>query len=225
MSENGKRRVIELSHRVEHGMTTYPGLPAPEIGDHMSRDESRGKYPEGTEFQIGWMRLVANTGTYVDTPFHRYPDGVDLSSVDLARLVDVEGVLIDAASGGRAVTPSRLAGRNLADRAVLIRTGWDRHWRTGQYSSPEHPFLTAAAVGYLIEQRPALVAIDTINIDDMADMTRPAHTGLLGAGIPILEHMTGLEQLPSEGFRFHAAPVPVVGMGSFPVRAYAIIGS
>jgi kynurenine formamidase len=224
VNENGKRRIIELSHRVEHGMTTYPGLPAPEIGDHMSRDESRGKYPEGTEFQIGWIRLVANTGTYIDTPFHRYPDGLDLSSVNLARLADVEGVLIDATSDGRAVTPSRLAGRNLTDRAVLIRTGWDRHWRTERYGSPEHPFLTAAAVGYLIEQRPALVAIDTVNIDDMADMTRPAHTGLLGAGIPILEHMTGLEQLPAEGFRFHAAPVPVVGMGSFPVRAYAIVG-
>jgi len=217
------RRVVELSHQVEHGMTTYPGLPGPEIGDHVSREQSRQVYAPGVEFQIGWIRLVANTGTYLDTPFHRYAGGTDLAGIDLARIADVDGVLVDATGGDRAIAPSAFAGKPLAGRAVLVRTGWDLHWRTERYGAPEHPFLTAETVSFLVAQGPALVGIDSVNIDDMADLARPAHTGLLAAGIPIVEHLTGLGQLPPEGFRFHAVPAPIAGMGTFPVRAYAVI--
>jgi kynurenine formamidase len=222
------RRVIDLSHPVEHRMTTYPGLPGPEIGDHLSREQSRRNYAPGVEFQIGWIRLVANTGTYLDTPFHRYGGGTDLAGIDLTRIADVEGVLVDATDGDgdgdgdRAIAPSAFAGRPLTGRAVLVRTGWDRHWRTGMYAAPEHPFLTAETVSFLVGQGPALVGIDSVNIDDIADLARPAHSGLLAAGIPIVEHLTGLDQLPADGFRFHAVPAPVAGMGSFPVRAYAV---
>lgn len=217
-------RVIDLSHTVEHGMVTYPGLPEPRISDHLSREESRPRYAPGTEFQIGSITLVANTGTYVDTPFHRYPDGADLSIVDLALLADRDGVLVDATgSGRRAVGPGAFGGLEVTGRAVLVRTGWDRHWRTPRYAAPVHPFLAAEAASWLAQRRPAVVGIDSINIDDMADLSRPAHTILLGAGIPIVEHLRGLEQLPGTGFRFHAAPVPVAGMGSFPVRAYAVV--
>jgi len=217
------RRIVELSHPVEHGMITYPGLPGPEIGDHLSREGSREIYAPGVEFQIGWIRLVSNTGTYLDTPFHRYEGGTDLAGVDLGRIADVEGVLIDATDSDRGIGRSAFAGRQLTDRAVLVRTGWDRHWRTAQYGAPEHPFLTAETAGFLVEQRPALVGIDSVNIDDIADPARPVHSAMLAAGILIVEHMTGLGRLPAEGFRSHAVPPPVVRMGTFPVRAYAVI--
>ena len=216
-------KIVDLSHPIEDGMSTYPGLPGPQITDHMSRTDSRQRYPAGTEFQIGSITLVANTGTYVDTPFHRYPDGPDLCTVDLARLVDVPGVLVDVAGSGRAVGPEAFTGLDVTGKAVLVRTGWDERWRTPGYGDPEHPFLTAAAVRWLVEREPAVVGIDSVNIDDMADWTRPAHTGLLGAGIPIVEHLGDLDRLPADGFRFHAPPPPVAGMGSFPVRAYAVI--
>lgn len=216
-------RIIELSHRIEDGMETYPGLPGPRIGDHMSREASRDRYPEGTEFQIGTVSLVANTGTYVDTPFHRYPDGPDLAAVDLARLVDVPGVVIDATAHGRAIGPDLLSGTEVRGRAVLFRTGWDGRFGTPGYGAADHPFLTADMVERLVKAGPAVVGIDSVNIDDMADMTRPAHTGLLGEGIPIVEHLRGLDLLPARGFRFHAAPPAVAGMGSFPVRAYAVV--
>lgn len=223
MNTRAERTVIDLSHPIEHGMTTYPGLPGPELSDHMSRAESRGRYPAGTEFHIGRISMVANTGTYLDTPFHRYPDGCDLATVDLSRLVDVPGVVIDATGCGRAIGPEAFAGQDLTGCAVLVRTGWDRHWRTAEYGSPEHPYLTAAAVAHLIAQRPSIVGIDSVNIDDLADLSRPAHTGLLGAQTPILEHLRGLERLPDKGFRLHAAPAPIAAMGSFPVRVYAIV--
>ncbi|GHJ06935.1 cyclase [Micromonospora humidisoli] len=217
-------RLVDLSHVVRHGMTTYPGLPGPHIEDHLSREESRARYAPGTEFQIGRMTLVANTGTYLDAPFHRFADGGDLSQVPLSRLVDVPGVLVDV---GSTPTPGigadAFAGCAVSGRAVLIRTGWDRHWGTEAYGAPGHPFLTAEAVSWLVSQGPAVVGIDSVNIDDMADLHRPAHTGLLATGIPIVEHLCGLAALPAEGFRFHAAPVAVAGMGTFPVRAYALV--
>jgi kynurenine formamidase len=219
----GNRRVVELSHPVEHGMTTYPGLPGPEIGDHLSREQSQRTYAPGVEFHIGWIRLVANTGTYLDTPFHRYAGGTDLAGIDLMRIADVEGVLVDATDGDRAIAPSAFAGKPLTGRAVLVRTGWDRRWRTDRYGAPEHPFLTAETASFLVERQPAVVGIDSVNIDDMADLARPVHSGLLAAGIPIVEHLTGLDQLPAEGFRFYAVPPPVTGMGTFPVRAFAFI--
>ncbi|MBT2209287.1 cyclase family protein [Actinomadura sp. NEAU-AAG7] len=224
MPREAKRRVIDLSHPIEDGMATYPGLPGPSISDHMSRRESRERYPPGTEFQIGTITMVANTGTYVDTPFHRYPGGSDLARFDLARLADVDGVVVDTTgAGGPGIGADAFAGLEVADRAVLVRTGWDRHWRTDGYGAAEHPFLAADAVAWLVERNPAVVGIDSVNIDDMGDMTRPAHTRLLAAGIPILEHLCGLHELPPRGFRLHAAPAPVAGMGSFPVRAYAVL--
>lgn len=205
-------------------MLTHPGLPGPEISDHLSRAASRERYPPGTEFQIGRISLVANTGTYLDTPFHRYAGGTDLAGVDLARLVDVDGLLVDATGAGqRGIGPDQMDGHRVAGRAVLLRTGWDRHWGTDRYGAAEHPYLTAEAASWLAAQQPAVVGIDSVNIDDLADLTRPAHTALLGAGIPIVEHLRGLGQLPPTGFRFHAPPVAVAGMGTFPVRAYAIL--
>lgn len=216
-----KRDVIDLSHIVRAGMTTYPGLPGPVISDHLSRADSRGRYAPGTEFQIGRITMVANTGTYADVPFHRFDGGPDLAEFPLPSFVDLDGVLISAARNG-SIGPEAFDGLDLTGRAVLFFTSWDQHWATPGYGDPAHPFLSAAGVAALIERRPALVGIDSVNIDDMADQTRPAHTGLLAAGIPIVEHLTGLEQLVGRRFRFHAAPVPVAGMGTFPVRAYAL---
>jgi arylformamidase len=213
------KRLIELSHVVEHGMITYPGLPGPEITDHLSREASRARYAPGTEFQIGRISMVANTGTYLDTPSHRFAGGFDLGQLPLASVADLDGLVVDARAD-RAI--DRVEGLDVRGRAVLFRTGWDRHWRTDQYATAA-PFVTPGAAKWLADAGAALVGIDSINIDDMADGARPAHTILLGAGIPIVEHLRGLDQLPPHGFRFHAAPPLVRGMGTFPVRAYAIV--
>ncbi len=223
MSRAAKSRVVDLSHTIEHGMITYPGLPGPEISEHLSRAESRTRYAPGTEFTIGCIKMVANTGTYLDTPYHRYPDGSDLSQLDLTRLVDIDCIVVDAPGNEPGITSAVFAPHAVAGRGVLVRTGWDRHWRTPEYGVASHPFLTADAVAWLVEQEPAVVGIDSVNIDDMSDLARPAHTGLLGAHIPIIEHMRGLDKLPASGFRLHVAPPPVAGMGSFPVRVYALV--
>jgi kynurenine formamidase len=215
-------KLIDLSHDVEHGMITYKGLPAPIICDFLSREDSHKIYAEGTEFQIGKIELVANTGTYVDSPFHRFADGMDLSELPLESLADLEGIRIDVREYGRAVPAGPFGEVEIAGKAVLIHTGWSRHWRTDQYFEG-HPFLTREAAQCLVEAGAAFVGIDTFNIDDTTDGTRPAHTILLGNRIPICEHMTGLEQLPASGFRFHAAPVKVKAFGTFPVRAYAVL--
>lgn len=215
-------KLIDLSHEVENGMITYKGLPAPIICDFLSREESRKHYTGGTEFNIGKIEMVANTGTYVDSPFHRFPDGIDLSELPLESLVDLEGVVVRAQSFRRAISVEAFEGLNLRDKAVLIHTDWARHWRTDQYLEG-HPFLTRDAAEFLVEAGAAFVGIDTYNIDDTADGTRPTHTILLGNRIPICEHMCGLEQLPDGGFRFHAAPVKVKAFGTFPVRAYAVL--
>ncbi|TCO61912.1 cyclase family protein [Actinocrispum wychmicini] len=218
------RRVVDLSHVVRSGMITYPGLPGPEIVDHLSRADSRARYGPGTEFQIGRITMVANTGTYLDTPFHRYADGHDLATFPLSQVVDVDGVVVDASDVDRvAIDESTFGGTDVAGRAVLIRTGWSRFWGTTRYTDGDHPFLTRDAVTWLVQRRPAVVGIDSVNIDDMSDHSRPAHTGLLAAGIPIVEHMCGLEHLPPDGFRLHAAPVAIAGMGTFPVRVYAMV--
>ena len=215
-------RLIDLSHDVEHGMITYKGLPAPIICDFLSREESRKHYAEGTEFNIGKLEMVANTGTYVDSPFHRFADGMDLSELPLESLVDLEGLVVHLPTSGRAISATAFDGLELKGKAVLIHTNWSRHWRTDQYFEG-HPFLTKDAAEYLIGSGAAFVGIDTYNIDDIMDGTRPAHTLLLGNRIPICEHMHGLENLPDHGFRFHAAPVKVKAFGTFPVRAYAVV--
>lgn len=221
------RKLIDVSHEIEAGMTTYPGLPAPMIADHLSREAARGIYAEGTTFQIGRIEMVTNTGTYVDAPFHRFAEGRDLASLPLERLADLEGVVIDATNReNRAIDvdqfPRIFDVLGLKNCAVLVRTGWDIHWRTEQYGQ-EAPFLTREAVEFLVAAGVALVGIDSVNIDDMSDGERPAHTVLLGAGIPIAEHLCNLAQLPLSGFRFHAVPVKFRGVGTFPVRAYAVI--
>ncbi len=216
------QKLIDLSHEVEHGMITYKGLPAPIICDFLSREESRKHYAEGTEFAIGKIEMIANTGTYVDSPFHRFPDGIDLSELPLESLVDLEGIVVHAQEFGRAIPATALNGVDIAGKAVLIHTGWSRHWRTDQYFEG-HPFLTRETAQCLADSGAAFVGIDTYNIDDTNDGTRPAHTILLGKQIPICEHMCGLENLPDRGFRFHAAPVKVKAFGTFPVRAYAVL--
>ena len=215
-------KLIDLSHEVEHGMITYKGLPAPIICDFLSREDSRKHYAEGTEFNIGKIEMVANTGTYVDSPFHRFADGIDLSELPLESLVDLEGVVLHAQEFGRAIPAEAFHGLNLKGKAVLIHTDWSRHWRTDQYFEG-HPFLTREAAQFLADSGAAFVGIDTYNIDDTTDGTRPAHTILLGNRIPICEHMCMLENLPDNGFRFHAAPVKVKAFGTFPVRAYAVL--
>jgi len=216
-------RLIDVSHVVENGLVTYPGLPAPIVCDYLSREASRAAYAEGTTFQIGKIEMVANTGTYVDSPFHRYEDGADLAALDLASLADLEGIVLDVtAIQGRAIDASFLEGPELAGKAVLIRTGWDRHWNTPSYFSG-HPFLTGAAAARLRDVEARLVGIDSLNIDDTADGARPVHTILLGAGIPIAEHLCDLSGLPESGFRFHAVPVKFRGVGTFPVRAYGVV--
>ena len=219
------RRLIDLSHAVEDGMITYKGLPAPVISDFLSRERSRANYAEGTEFHIGKIEMVANTGTYLDTPSHRFADGDDLSGLALESVAGLDAVLIDVAGRQeRGVGRGDFGAIDLRGKAVLVHTGWDAHWRTDTYASGEQPFLTREAAHHLIKSGARLVGIDSLNIDDApADGTRPAHTTLLRAGIPIVEHLTGLDQLPLSGFRITAAPARVAGLATFPVRAYAVI--
>ncbi len=216
-----KSRLIELNHVIEDGMITYKGLPAPIICDFLSRSASRGNYDGGAEFQIGRIEMVSNTGTYLDTPFHLYADGDDLAAMSLDRVTALPGCVVHAATNS-AIDVALFAGLNMRGMAVLIHTGWDRHWRTDAYFEG-HPFLTSDAAAFLRDAGVALVGIDSHNIDDTSGKSRPVHTVLLGAGIPIVEHMTGLSALPDQGFQFHAAPPRIKGMGTFPVRAHAII--
>lgn len=215
-------RLVDLSHEIEHGMITYPGLPGPVVSDFLGREASRGHYAEGTTFHIARVRMVANTGTYVDSPFHRFAHGKDIGSLPLERLADLPGLVIDASRGGRELDATLFSGRDLSGLAVLVRTGWDAHWRTPRYAEG-HPHLTRAAAEHLAGAGPALVGIDSLNIDDTNDGVRPAHTLLLGSGIPIVEHLTNLQELPESGFRLHCVPAPFRGLGSFPVRAYAVL--
>jgi arylformamidase len=218
-----KARLIELNHVIEDGMITYKGLPAPIICDYLSRVDSRNNYEPGTEFQIGRINMVSNTGTYLDTPFHRYPDGDDLAAMPLERVTALPGRVVRIGKDGSGkIDANAFSGVDVRGLAVLIHTGWDRHWRTDAYFEG-HPFLTAEAAQHLRDSGAALIGIDSHNIDDTSGPTRPVHTILLGAGIPIVEHMTGLALLPDDGFHFHAAPPRVKGMGTFPVRAHAII--
>jgi arylformamidase len=214
-------RLVELNHVIEDGMITYKGLPAPIICDFLSRSDSRANYDAGTEFQIGRIDMVSNTGTYLDTPFHRYADGDDLAALALDRVSALPGRVVRAETDG-AIDVDYLAGVDVRGMAILIHTGWDRHWRTDAYFE-DHPFLTPTAAEMLRDGGVALVGIDSHNIDDTSRRDRPVHTILLGAGIPIVEHMTGLEQLPDHGFKFHAAPPRIKAMGTFPVRAHAIL--
>ncbi|MGQ0558607.1 MAG: cyclase family protein [Sphingosinicella sp.] len=212
-------RLIEFSHVIEPGMTTYKGLPGPNICDYWTREHSAQYYDDGSSFQIGRIDMIANTGTYLDAPFHRHADGDDLAALPLAKLAALPGLVVRADG---AVEASAFEGFEVAGKAVLVHTGWDRHWRSGAYFEG-HPYLTEAAARLLAERGAALVGIDSHNIDDTSGRSRPVHTILLGAGIPICEHLTSLDKLPERGFRFTAAPPKIAGMGTFPVRAFAEI--
>jgi kynurenine formamidase len=223
MANLEEKRIVDLSHVIEHGMTTYPGLPGPHICDFWTREASAENYEDGSSFQIGRIDMVANTGTYLDSPFHRYADGMDLADLPLPALADVPGIVVRRPWENEIATDaSHFGGLEVRGKAVLVHTGWDRHWRTERYGEG-HPFLTAAAAQWLADNGAALVGIDSNNIDDTRAPARPVHSKLLGANIPICEHMTGLGQLPDGGFRFSAVPPKVRGMGTFPVRAYAVL--
>ncbi|WP_431892863.1 cyclase family protein [Nonomuraea sp. bgisy101] len=214
--------IVELSHRITEGMVTYPGVPGPVLGSHLTREDSREVYAPGTEFHLGTISMACNTGTYVDTPHHRYADGPDLSQVPVERLADLPGMVVRA-EGRPSIGMDLLDGLDVRGMAVLLHTGWDRHFGTDEYRHA-HPHLEAEAAAWLAEQGAALVGIDSLNIDATPPRgERPAHTLLLAAGIPLVEHLTGLAGLPDSGFRFHAAPPMVAGLGTFPVRAYAVL--
>jgi arylformamidase len=217
------RRLIDVSHTVEHGMVTYPGLPAPILCDFLSREASRAKYAKGTEFQIGKIEMVANTGTYVDSPFHRYENGKDLSELPLESLADLECLVVRVdTSANRAIDDVPLSAARVRGRAVLFHTGWDRHWRTAAYLEG-HPHLTERAAEWLVKAGAALVGIDSLNIDSIHTGERPVHSTLLGRDVPICEHMRGLRDVPAEGGRLFAVPVKVKGFGTFPVRAFVSV--
>ena len=213
--------LIDLSHTIEDGMITYKGLPAPVICDYLSRERSREIYEPGTEFQIGKIEMVANTGTYVDCPFHRYADGQDLSQVELRKFANLEGVVVRADfNKSIEIGKEYFNATNVKGKAVLVNTNWSKHWRTDRYFE-NHPFLTEAAALYLRDQGAALIGIDSHNIDDTRTKKRPVHSVLLKAGILICEHMCNLDNLPEQGFLFNAVPPKFKGVGTFPVRAYA----
>ncbi len=215
-------RLIDLSHAVEHGMCTYPGLAAPVIQDFWSREESAAYYGADTSFHIARIKLVGNTGTYVDSPFHRYAEGKDLADLPLESLANLQGVTVRATTGVRSIGRALFSAHDVRGKAVLVHTGWARHWGTPQYFEG-HPFLTEEAARWLVDSGAVLVGIDSLNIDDITDPHRPAHSVLLAADIPVVEHLCSLEHLPITGYRLHAAPVKVRRFGSFPVRAYAVV--
>jgi len=222
MRVKAETRIIDLSHEIRDGMVTYPGLPAPRLTAHLSHDDRVDSYAVGTTFHIGRLDMVGNTGTYVDVPFHRFPRGDDLALFPLDRLVDLPGVVIrHDISGGPRIGIADLAGTGVRDRAVLIHTGWSNRWGTEAYFG-DHPWLSEEAASWLVSEGATLVGIDSLNIDSRSDPRRPVHTTLLGAGIAIVEHLAGLDQLIGREFRLFVAPAKVRGMGSFPVRVFAI---
>jgi len=223
MNDESKTSFVDVSHEVEDGMITYRGLPAPLISDYLSREESRKHYSEGTEFHIGRIELVANTGTYLDSPYHRYGDGRDLAQLPLSSIADLDGVCIRARNPpDRSIDPAIFRDVEIKGKAVLIETGWDVHWRSEQYFEG-HPFLMRETAQFLADAGARLVGIDSYNIDDTRDGSRPAHSILLRADIPIVEHLCNLQSLPASGFRFFSVPVKVKSFGTFPVRAFAVI--
>lgn len=217
-------KLVDVSHSIEHGMITYKGLPAPVITDYLSREDSHTRYAPGTEFQIGKIEMVANTGTYLDSPFHRYARGKDLAGLELSSLANLDGIVVRCVDrSDPEITHEFFGGLDVKDKAVLVHTGWDKHWRTEEYSSGNHPYLTEGAATHLAKNGAALVGIDSFNIDGTRDGTRPVHSILLGHDIPIVEHLCGLGELPDRGFKFFAVPAKVRQFGTFPVRAFGIV--
>ena len=217
-------QLIDVSHTIDDGMITYKGLPGPVITDHLSREDSRKVYAPGTEFHIGKLEMVANTGTYIDSPFHRYPDGADLAALDLYSLANLDGLVVrQTVREVREIGVSAIRELDVKGKAVLFQTDWDLHWRTDNYWNGKHPYLSEATAQILAESGAALVGIDSYNIDNTETGTRPAHSILLRHNIPIVEHLCGLRELPDSGFNFFAVPVKVRKFGTFPVRAFALL--
>lgn len=214
------KKLIDLSHTIKNGLVTYKGLPAPIICDYLSRKASKAHYSEGTSFHIGKIEMVANTGTYIDSPFHRFEDGEDLSELELEKVASLTGIKITVPEATEVIGVDFFCDLDLAGKAVLVETGWSRHWNTEQYFEG-HPHLTEDAAVYLRESGATLVGIDSLNIDNTCGDKRPVHSILLGADIPIVEHLCQLQQVPQRDFKFFAIPVKVKGLGSFPVRAFA----
>ncbi len=211
--------LVDLSHPIEAEMVTYPGLPGPKIDAFLTREDSRSHYDAGTEFHIGSIEMVGNTGTYLDTPFHRFPDGFDLADLDLSSVAGVRGVCVR--TDDPEITADVVAGLDLTGKALLLATGWDRYWGSNTYGDPTHPFLNGEAAELVVANGVKLVGIDSVNIDDTRGGSRPAHTALLASGVPVVEHLSGLDALVGKPFRFFAVPAPVRGFGTFPVRAFA----
>ena len=217
------KKLIDLSHTIENGTITYKGLPAPIICDYLSREDSRKYYEPGTEFQIGKIEMISNTGTYVDCPFHRYADGQDLNDVEVDRFAELDGIVVRADyTKGIEIGKSSFEERSLQNKAVLINSNWSRYWGTETYFD-NHSFLTEEAALFLRDSNVKLVGIDSHNIDDTRKKSRPVHSVLLKAGILIVEHLSNLHELPEGEFVFNAVPPKIKGVGTFPVRAYARI--
>ncbi len=216
--------LIDVSHKVEDGMQTYKGLPVPIICDYLTREASKSHYEQGTSFQIGVVTLCSNTGTYVDVPFHRYEEGEDLSEISLAKLANLDCIKIVIPENVQKIEVKHVENIDVKGKAILFQTGWSKHWGSDQYFE-EHPFVTEEVAVILRDGGAVFVGIDSYNIDDVSGKARPCHSTLLKAGIPICEHMTGLDQLPNLDFRFFAVPVKMKGMGTFPVRAFGIVDS
>ena len=214
--------LIDVCHSIEDGMITYENLPAPVITDHLTRENSRNVYAPGTEFHIGKIEMVANTGTYLDTPFHRYARGKDLAQLDLYAVANLDAIVVRCLDVPR-IDETHFKGVDVNGKAILLHTGWDRHWRTEEYLSGNHPYLTTEGAKYLAKNGATLVGIDSYNIDSTADLWRPAHSILLGHDIPIVEHLCGLGDLPDSGFKFFAVPVKIKRFGTFPVRAFGLV--
>lgn len=225
LDERPATRVVDLSHPIRAGLVTYPGLPAPTITPHLTREDSRARYSPGTEFAMDVIHMVGNTGTYLDSPFHRYADGSDLAGLELSTLVGLRAEVFhleDAWDASRrGIRPETLADRDVRGAAVLLHTGWDRWFGRPEYGAGA-PFLAGEAARWLVDAGAVLVGIDSLNIDDTeSGGERPAHSSLLGAGVHVVEHLTNLGELPPRGARFTAAPPAVEGFGTFPVRAFA----
>jgi len=168
------------------------------------------------------ITLAGNTGTYLDTPYHRYAGGADLADLDLETLVDLPLELFRLTDASERRIPAAVFyDRELQGKAVLLHTGWDRHFGTPAYAVGA-PYLDGDAAAYLITAGVVLVGIDSINIDDAeTSRERPAHSQLLAAGVHVVEHLTNLAAVPPTGDRFTAVPPKVLQFGTFPVRAYA----
>jgi arylformamidase len=218
------RRLIDLSHVIREGLITYPGLPAPAFTPHLTREDSVGHYAPGTQFAMDIVTMIGNTGTYLDSPWHRYEGGTDLAGLSLETLVDLPTEVFSLSDRAeRGIPASTFEGRDLAGKAVLLHTGWDRHFGTLAYATGA-PYLSSDGVDHLLERGVVLVGIDSLNIDDTEGTgERPAHSGLLAAGIHVVEHLTNLGELPPSGARFTAVPPRIEGFGTFPVRAFAAV--